>query len=65
MAKRMETLNIPGVAVGVVPGDQVLYVQGYGTTSSSAAVMPQTPFLLAAVWGTIRTGLVYRAGYGK
>lgn len=49
----MERLPIPGLAVGIVKGDQVLYLQGYGTANVDGdPVTPQTPFMLASVTKT-------------
>ena len=49
----MKRFPIPGLAVGIVRGDQVLYLQGYGTANvDGAPVTPQTPFMLASVTKT-------------
>lgn len=49
----MRRLPIPGLAVGIVRGDQVLYLQGYGTANVNGdPVTPQTPFMLASVTKT-------------
>jgi CubicO group peptidase (beta-lactamase class C family) len=49
----MKRLPIPGLAVGIVKGDQVLYLQGYGTANVDGdPVTPQTPFMLASVTKT-------------
>jgi CubicO group peptidase (beta-lactamase class C family) len=43
-------LGIPGLAVGIVRGDQVLYLKGYGVADPSGrAVTPETPFMLGSV----------------
>ncbi|MCB0112029.1 MAG: beta-lactamase family protein, partial [Caldilineaceae bacterium] len=43
---RMEAANIPGLALGVVYGDQVVYLKGYGVAGPDGrAVTPQTPFV--------------------
>lgn len=43
-------LPIPGLAVGIVRGDEVLYFKGYGTANKDGdPVTPQTPFMLASV----------------
>jgi CubicO group peptidase (beta-lactamase class C family) len=49
MAERMERLKMPGAAVGVVQGDQVIHLQGYGSAGGGRGVTPQTPFLLASI----------------
>ena len=49
----MKRLPIPGLAVGIVKGDRVLYMQGYGTANVDGdLVTPQTPFMLASVTKT-------------
>jgi CubicO group peptidase (beta-lactamase class C family) len=46
---RMEAANIPGLALGVVYGDQVVYLKGYGIAGPDGrAVTPQTPFILGS-----------------
>ncbi|MBZ0282456.1 MAG: beta-lactamase family protein [Anaerolineae bacterium] len=46
---RMQTANIPGLALGVVYGDEVVYLQGYGIAAPDGrAVTPQTPFILGS-----------------
>ncbi|MDO3411119.1 serine hydrolase domain-containing protein [Saccharibacillus sp. CPCC 101409] len=40
----MERLHIPGLAIGIVRGGEVLYTQGYGSAGPGAGPMtPQTP----------------------
>jgi CubicO group peptidase (beta-lactamase class C family) len=49
----MRRLPIPGLAVGIVKENRVLYVQGYGTANVDGdPVTPQTPFMLASVTKT-------------
>lgn len=46
---RMEIANIPGLALGVVYGDQIAYLQGYGNAAPDGRVVtPQTPFILGS-----------------
>lgn len=46
---RMQTANIPGLALGVVYGDEVVYLRGYGVAAPDGrAVTPQTPFILGS-----------------
>jgi CubicO group peptidase (beta-lactamase class C family) len=53
ITETMRRLPIPGLAVGIVKGDRVLYVQGYGTANANNdLVTPQTPFMLASVTKT-------------
>lgn len=47
--QQMQSLEIPGVALAVVHGDQI-YTQGYGIANADGQVMtPQTPFLIASI----------------
>lgn len=46
---RMQIANIPGLALGVVYGDEVVYLKGYGiAVPDGRAVTPQTPFILGS-----------------
>lgn len=46
---RMEAAGIPGLALGVVYGDQVVYLKGYGVAGPDGRpVTPQTPFILGS-----------------
>src|SRR5690606_23471813 len=46
---RMQTANIPGLALGVVYGDEVVYLKGYGIAAPDGRlVTPQTPFILGS-----------------
>lgn len=48
---RMETAQVPGLAIGVVHGGEPIYTQGFGVTSVEAggiAVTPQTLFRIAS-----------------
>lgn len=45
----MRATRIPGLALGVVRGDQIVYLKGYGVAGPSGqAVSPQTPFILGS-----------------
>ncbi len=47
---QLQELGIPGAAVGVVAGDQVAYLQGYGVADDRGRpVTPQTPFHIASL----------------
>lgn len=47
---QMKDLDIPGVAIGIVRGDQVVYTQGYGVADDAdRAMTPDTPFLIASL----------------
>lgn len=46
----MQKLGIPGAAVGIVRGDQVEYLQGYGIAGvDGRPVTPQAPFYIASL----------------
>ena len=46
---RMQTVSIPGLALGVIYGDQIVYLKGYGIAGPDGrAVTPQTPFILGS-----------------
>jgi CubicO group peptidase (beta-lactamase class C family) len=46
----MDAQRIPGLALGIVHGDRVVHVRGYGRTERSGReVTPQTPFLIGSV----------------
>ncbi|MFO7634440.1 MAG: serine hydrolase domain-containing protein [Caldilinea sp.] len=48
--EQMRQLGIPGAAVGIVRGDQVDYLQGYGIAGDDdRPVTPQTPFYIASL----------------
>jgi CubicO group peptidase (beta-lactamase class C family) len=50
LRSEMESLNIPGLALGVVKGDQIVHLQGFGAADSMGRlVMPQTPFLIGSL----------------
>jgi CubicO group peptidase (beta-lactamase class C family) len=50
IAERMDELAIPGLALAVVRGGEVLAARGYGRADSSGRpVTPQTPFLVASL----------------
>ncbi|MFT3891059.1 MAG: serine hydrolase domain-containing protein [Anaerolineales bacterium] len=53
ITETMKRFPIPGMAVGIVKGDKVLYLKGYGTANADGdPVTPQTPFMLASVTKT-------------
>jgi len=46
---RMRVARIPGLALGVVRGDRIIYLNGYGVAGPDGrAVTPQTPFILGS-----------------
>src|SRR5688572_3349558 len=47
---QMKDIRLPGVALGIIRGDQIVYLKGYGVADPSGrAVTPQTPFWLASL----------------
>ena len=50
VTEQMNNLGIPGMALGIVQGNQVVHLQGFGVADSSGrAVTPQTPFYIGSV----------------
>lgn len=50
VTEQMNNLRIPGMALGIVQGDQIVHLQGFGVADSAGrAVTPQTPFYIASV----------------
>ena len=46
----MDAQRIPGLALGIVHGDRIVHVQGFGQAERSGRdVTPQTPFLIGSV----------------
>lgn len=49
----MERAGIPGLALAVVQGDEVVYLKGYGRADAEGtAVTPQTPFIIGSIGKT-------------
>src|SRR3972149_4494165 len=49
ITEQMNNLGIPGMALGIVQGDQIVHLQGFGVADSSGrAVTPQTPFYIGS-----------------
>src|SRR5215216_5950883 len=47
---QMRELRIPGLALGVVQGDQIVHLKGFGVAGSDGRpVTPQTPFQLTSL----------------
>ncbi len=46
---RMQVASIPGLALGIVQDNQIVYLKGYGIAAPDGrAVTPQTPFILGS-----------------
>jgi CubicO group peptidase (beta-lactamase class C family) len=49
--EEMQKARIPGLALGIVQDDRIVYLHGYGVADPSGRpVMPQTPFYVASVY---------------
>src|SRR6266508_1067687 len=47
---QMKDIHLPGVAIGIIQGDQIVYLKGYGVADPTGrAVTAQTPFWLASL----------------
>jgi CubicO group peptidase (beta-lactamase class C family) len=47
---QMKDIHLPGLALGIIQGDQIVFLKGYGVTDPSGrAVTAQTPFWLASL----------------
>jgi CubicO group peptidase (beta-lactamase class C family) len=64
---QMNNLDIPGAAIGIVRGDQVVYVQAYGVADDTGRTLtPDTPFLIASLSKSITAvGIMQLAEEGK
>ena len=50
VAGQVKDLNLPGLAMGIVHGDQIVHLQSFGIADPSGRpVTPQTPFMLASL----------------
>jgi CubicO group peptidase (beta-lactamase class C family) len=48
--KELSAQRIPGLALGIVQGERIVHVRGFGDADSSGrAVTPQTPFVIGSV----------------
>jgi CubicO group peptidase (beta-lactamase class C family) len=46
----MQAQHIPGLALGIVQGNQIMHLKGFGVADSSGrTVTPQTPFIIGSV----------------
>jgi CubicO group peptidase (beta-lactamase class C family) len=48
IAAQMKKHGLPGVALAVIEGDEIAYLQGYGTAGSSRAMTAQTGMLIGS-----------------
>ncbi|HEU5097917.1 MAG TPA: serine hydrolase domain-containing protein [Roseiflexaceae bacterium] len=48
--QELQATRLPGLALGIVQGDQIVHLRGFGVADSKGRpVTPQTPFILASV----------------
>jgi CubicO group peptidase (beta-lactamase class C family) len=60
LKKTVESYNIPGLAVAVVDDQGVIYMSGYGESSSGVSITPCTPFLLGSTTKTFTALAIMR-----
>ncbi|MBS4196701.1 serine hydrolase domain-containing protein [Lederbergia citri] len=67
IAREMKRQRLPGLALGIVKGDRILYLKGYGEADSSGRpVTPETPFGLGSIGKSITaTAVLQLAEKGK
>lgn len=47
---QMQAAHVPGIALGIVQGDQIVHLKGFGSADPTGrAVTPHTPFILGSV----------------
>lgn len=58
--KSMKEWNIPGMAIGIVQGDKVIYVQGFGvkTLGSQDLINPDTIFQIGSITKSFTAALI-------
>jgi CubicO group peptidase (beta-lactamase class C family) len=50
LTTQMQELHIPGLSLGIVQGDQIVHLKGFGIADPSGRpVTPQTPFILNSI----------------
>jgi hypothetical protein len=52
LQEQVKANRLPGVAVAIVQGDQVIFLKGYGEAAAGRPVTPQTQFYLGSVTKT-------------
>ena len=49
IASQMRAFQIPGAAVGIVRGSEIIYLKGFGAADETGRrITPQTPFLIGS-----------------
>ena len=46
---QMKKHNLPGVALAITQGEEIVYLKGYGTAGAGQPVTPQTPFYIGSI----------------
>lgn len=49
LRSEMRKARLPGLAIGIVQGDELLYLKGYGDNGHGQAVTPQMPFQIGSI----------------
>ncbi|MFN8445886.1 MAG: serine hydrolase domain-containing protein [Caldilineaceae bacterium] len=49
VTEQMETQRVPGLALAITRGEEVLYLKGYGSANGQQPITPQTQFLIASL----------------
>src|SRR3712207_644870 len=49
IAAQLAAQRLPGLALAITHGDQVMYVKGYGTAGDGQPVTPQTQFMIGSL----------------
>jgi CubicO group peptidase (beta-lactamase class C family) len=54
LEKQLEALNIPGAALAIIEGDQIVHIKGFGVSSPDGKTpTPQTPFVICSLTKSI------------
>jgi CubicO group peptidase (beta-lactamase class C family) len=52
--KQLDALNIPGAALAIIEGDQIVHIKGFGVSSPNGKTpTPQTPFVICSLTKSI------------
>lgn len=46
---QMKKHNLPGVALAITQGEEIVYLKGFGTAGGGQSVTPQTPFFIGSI----------------
>jgi CubicO group peptidase (beta-lactamase class C family) len=45
----MENNLVPGISIGIIENNEIVYLKGFGTANSENQVKPQTPFIIGSM----------------